>query len=167
MKHSRIEEATNELRALGERFGGMTLEHVLNVMQEQGHYSHDETQEAVAHLESRGVLQVCPSIGDQVMLHPGPLWKSWFYEYPSSPLRVDVENLTAILDGSLYQLPSRNCALFLAALSAKPGAWISSPEIKEVYPELEGIRLDRLKIPPKIDERIDSKHGTGYRLKLT
>ena len=100
------------------------------------------------------------------------LFSSWRREYgsprgPVTRLTVDVGSLTAHLDEQPYSLPTELSALFLEQLLQRPGSWVSSREMGKSCPELDGTRLDRLmrQLPGPIRSLIESKPGTGYRLR--
>lgn len=78
-------------------------------------------------------------------------------------LSVDVEQRMAWLDGRHYPLRSEGAARFLKQLAEHPGAWISSTEMGNNDPMLEGTRLGRLSVPKPIRDRIQSSSGRGYR----
>jgi hypothetical protein len=92
---------------------------------------------------------------------------SWNAGVLPDRLRVDVERMTAYLNGEPLQLKSRLHALFVNELLQRAGAWISAREIYASCPELDGTRLDRLRreLPQELNSLIESKPGTGYRLK--
>jgi hypothetical protein len=65
----------------------------------------------------------------------------------------------------VYQASPAAAALVKALLRAK-GNWKSSSQLASEEPELEGVRLDRLRLPEPIQGLIEKKPGAGYRLKV-
>ncbi len=78
-------------------------------------------------------------------------------------LANDVNNPFATLDGSNFAIDSDGHT-FLSVLLASGGDWVTSREIKT---QAVGQRVDRIlkKLPPALRAIVESKRGTGYRIK--
>lgn len=87
---------------------------------------------------------------------------------PATAVQVDIDDSVIILFGRRYVADVQQIR-FLQPLLEKPGIWVSSKGIKE-DPLFAGVRIDRVcsKLPPAIQEFIESGSGTGkgYRLRL-
>ena len=100
------------------------------------------------------------------------LFEQWqrVYGFPGPlpyRLSVDVDSLTVTLNQKSYHLNCRSEALFLEMLLRRPGDWRSAPDMAKKWPELEGVRLDRLEFCEPIKRLIESKPGSGYRLRTS
>jgi hypothetical protein len=90
---------------------------------------------------------------------------------PSSRLAVDLDRMTATLDGTTYDVESECALRWLKVLKEHPGKWISGGErgdLKKYDKNLYAARTNRWRqdLPEPIRLLIDSKPGTGSRLNL-
>lgn len=87
---------------------------------------------------------------------------------PTTAVQIDIDDSVIIVFGNRYVADFQQIR-FLQPLLEKPGVWVSSKGIKE-DPLFSGVRIDRVcsKLPPAIQEFIESATGTGkgYRLRL-
>jgi hypothetical protein len=83
------------------------------------------------------------------------------------PLSADVAGGTITLKGTVYQVTPAKAAFVNALIKAK-GNWRSGRELAEGEPELEGVRLDRLRkaLPEPARALIQCKPGRGFRLNV-
>jgi hypothetical protein len=71
----------------------------------------------------------------------------------------------ASLNGQSFNLTEEG-AVFLDILNSKPtGHWIRS-EAFDAEPLLEGVRRDRIKLPPELRKIVEGRPGKGFRIKL-
>ncbi len=80
-------------------------------------------------------------------------------------ITVDIEGCTALFRGQTFHLLNRRQAEVLDAIVAAGGDWASGAELKKH----ENDRIDRRYIhtlPVEIQAQIESKTGSGYRLKM-
>ena len=87
---------------------------------------------------------------------------------PAQRLVVDLDQLSAALDGKTYRLKNRYAAIYVKALGEVPGGWLATPDIIERYPEYENARVGRIYdgLPRQIRELIEKRSGGGSRLTL-
>lgn len=78
-------------------------------------------------------------------------------------IRVDIEGIAAIVAGKRIPLKSKRQAEILSSIIKADGGWITGKDIAVVADE----RVDRFlaKLPPEVNQLIERKPGSGYRLR--
>ncbi|MHB8902145.1 MAG: hypothetical protein ACYC6Y_25590 [Thermoguttaceae bacterium] len=84
----------------------------------------------------------------------------------SQRLTVDLAKRTVTLDGIPYDVRSELALRWVKVLADHEGEWISGPDLAQYDRLLDGVRTDRLKLPPEIQAVIESQTGAGSRLCL-
>ena len=82
---------------------------------------------------------------------------------------VDIDTQIVAIDGVEHQVTSLLAVRWLNALWQRANEWVSSAELSEIDPKLNGALPHRLKrfFPKPILTLIESKRGTGSRLLLS
>ncbi|KKM84520.1 hypothetical protein LCGC14_1298340 [marine sediment metagenome] len=86
----------------------------------------------------------------------------------SERLKVDLPRMTATLDGTAFDVKSKQALRWLRVLVEHPGEWISGKELESYDPELMDVRTCRLKhrLPDKIKSLIEPGVGKGSRIRF-
>jgi hypothetical protein len=84
-------------------------------------------------------------------------------------LTVDLAQKTITLDGVRHEISSDLALRWIKVLDQSPGHWISSTELKNHDPELDGARPDKFKryLPAAILSLISTDRRKGARLRLS
>jgi hypothetical protein len=132
------------------------------------------TQSQYAELLRKGLPRI--EFADGTIRHPEIGLDEWFRRGGGSDaptpmaqrLVINTKDHAVILDGEPIALSDQPHAHFLEALLKANGNWLSSSEICQSVPGLQGSRLDRLRkaMPRKIRVLIKTKAGAGFRLVL-
>src|SRR5262249_46887204 len=87
---------------------------------------------------------------------------------PPPRLVVDLERMTATLDGTKYDVKSECALRWLKVLVEHPGEWISSTSLKKYDRVLQAPRITRWRkqLPDEISSLINSETGKGSRINL-
>lgn len=87
---------------------------------------------------------------------------------PALRLTVDLKCKTITLDGEVMDCESENALRWVKILAAHPGKWISATELCTHDEELLSPLTHRWlpKLPAKVKALINSKPGTGSRIRL-
>ena len=85
---------------------------------------------------------------------------------PTTAVQVDFEDSSIIVRGRCYVVDLQPLRL-MKLLIERSGAWVSSTSLAE-DPLFAGVRIDRLckRLPPAVQELIESQRGKGYRLRF-
>lgn len=86
---------------------------------------------------------------------------------PTAPIQVSVERRAVTCGDESFDIPSEQAVRWLKVLADRPGVWVSGADLQKYDPELVNVRTDQLKrqIPIQVRRFIDSKQGTGSRLR--
>lgn len=90
-------------------------------------------------------------------------------ETRTKKMTVDLDRMTATLDGVAHDVDSERALRWLKVLAENPGVWISAPKMRSYDKLLTDVRPDRHckpYLPDEILALIDSDRHKGCRLRL-